>query len=168
METLGELESKIKRIAHMITDNREDQKDLLQEMWLHVFKQRDMLKDKTKAYILRSCYFHARHYISKGKSIDSKRRHGTHVVSLYQENNKGEEGVLSIPGGFPSPKDVAITNIMIKEIKSLLSEAQKYILELLLQGYTSAEIARIKKITRAAVSKNLKKIRKKTLVYLGG
>lgn len=168
MEVLEELESEVKEIAHTITDNKEDQKDLLQEMWLHVFERGDMLRDKTKAYILRSCYFHAKHYISEGKSVDSKRRYGTHIVSLYQENDKGEGEMLPIPGDFPSPVDVAITNIMIEEIESLLSGAQKYIFELLLQGYTSSEIARIKKTTRAAVSKNLKKIRKKTLRYLDG
>lgn len=76
METLEELEPKIKVIARTITYNREDQKDLLQEMWLHMFEERDMLIDKTKAYIFRSCYFHAKHYVSEGKSIDSKWRRG--------------------------------------------------------------------------------------------
>lgn len=168
METLEELEPKIKVIARTITYNREDQKDLLQEMCVHVFEERNMLRDKTKAYILRSCYFHARHYISEGKSIDSKWRDGVRVVSLYQENDKGEEEMLPIPGDFCLPEDVAITNIMIEEINSLLSEAQKYIFELLLQGYTSAEISRIKRTSRAAVSKNLKKIRRKVLTYLTG
>jgi len=168
METLEELEPKMKGIAYTITYNKEDQKDLFQEMCLHMFEERDMLRDKTKAYILRSCYFCAKHYISEGKSIDSKRRDGTRVVRLYQENDKGEEEILPIPGDFSLPEDVAITNIMIEEIKSLLSEAQKYIFELLLQGYTSAEISRIKRTTRAAVSKNLKKIRRKISIYLVG
>ena len=168
METLEELKPKIEGIARTITYNREDQKDLFQEMWLHGFEERNTLRDKTKAYILRSCYFHAKHYINEGKSIDSKRRDGTRVVSLYQENDKGEEEMLSIPGSFPSPWDVAITNIMIEEISNLLSEVQKYIFELLLQGYTSAEISRIKKTSRAAISKNLKNIRRKVSIYLTG
>lgn len=168
VKTLEELEPKIKAIARMITYNKEDQKDLLQEMCLHMFEERGMLRDKTKAYILRSCYFHAKHYVNEGKSIDSKRRDGARLVSLYQENDKGEKETLPIPGDFSSPEDVTITNIMIEEIKSLLSEAQKYIFELLLQGYTPAEISRIKRTTRAAVSKNLKKIRRKISIYLTG
>ncbi len=35
METLEELKPKIEGIARTITYNREDRKDLFQEMWLH-------------------------------------------------------------------------------------------------------------------------------------
>ncbi len=168
MEILEELTPRIEGIARTIAYNREEQKDLFQEMWVHGFEKRNMLRDKTDAYILRSCYFHAKHYINKGKSIDSKRRDGTRVVSLYQKNDKGEEEMLPIPGSLPSPEDAAIANIMREEISSLLSEVQKYILELLIQGYTSAEISRIKKTSRAAISKNLKNIRRKVSIYLAG
>jgi len=168
MELLEKLEPKIRGIASVLTDNREDQKDLIQEMCLHIFERKKSLKDKKEFYILRSCYFRAKHYVNQGKSIDSKWRRGIRVISLYYKDNNGEERMRDIPSDFPSPHNIVITRLMTEEIRGLLSGRQREIFELLFKGYTSAEIAKTLKVTRAAVSKNLKKIREKVRKYLRG
>jgi len=168
MELLEELEPKIKRIASMITNNRENQKDLAQEMRLHIFEKRESLKDKKEAYILRSCYFYAKHYINQGKSIDSKWRKSIRVVSLYYKDENGNKKTLPLCSDLPSPMDVVATNMTIEKIRSSLPKRQKQIFELLLEGYIPAEIAKTLKVTRAAVSKNMKKIREKVSKYLKG
>jgi len=73
-EVVEGLETKLRRIASDIIDNKADQDDLLQEGWLYLWKNREKLEGKTISYVLTGCYFRFIDYLKQGSSIDSKSR----------------------------------------------------------------------------------------------
>lgn len=73
-ETVEKLETKLRKIAGNVTNNKADQDDLLQEGWFYLWKNREKLENKTISYVLRGCYFRFIYYLREGSSIDSKSR----------------------------------------------------------------------------------------------
>ena len=69
-DTVEKLETKLRKIAGNVTDNKADQDDLLQEGWVYLWKNREKLKDKTISYVLAGCYFRFIDYLKQGRSID--------------------------------------------------------------------------------------------------
>jgi len=169
-EMLKNLETKMRGIACKITDNGTDQNDLIQEMRLYLWENREKLKDKTESYLLRACYFQAMHFINQGKSIDSKSRKDFIICSLdYKDNGNGEKGVIpisnliSVTEGFPNE---LIAKDLEQKIRERLSQRLKKTYNLLLRGWTLREIAREENLTYEAIRMRVKKIREIARTYL--
>jgi len=166
-ETVEKLETKLRRIAHNITDNKADQDDLLQEGWLYLWKNREKLENKTISYILTGCYFQFIDYLKQGRSIDSKVRENVTVISLYYVNDEGQALLVSsIPSRVEDAKDALIAKDLEEQIRKRLNAKLKETYDLLLEGYTLGETAKKLDLTHEAVRLRVKKIRKAAKEYL--
>jgi len=170
VEMLKNLDTKMRGIACKITDNEADQDDLMQEMCLYLWENREKLKNKTESYLLRACYFQAMHFINQGKSIDSKSRKDFIICSLgYRDNGNGGRGeilvsnLISVTEGFLNE---LIAKDLEQKIRGCLSQRLKKTYDLLLRGWTLREIASEENLTYEAVRKRVEKIREVAKNYL--
>jgi hypothetical protein len=149
-------------IASKLTPNPELQKDLMQEMFVHLVQVQTAEAGQTLSWYLKSCEFHARNYLKLGRSIDSLKR--AHSGVPYDES-PSDEGEHSGNGSHHSQsmghieiQGEIITNDIVNLIMPRLSDTQQQILFLLLKGCGVRETAREIGITHPAVIKHRKKI----------
>jgi len=169
-EILKNLETKMRGIACKITDNKADQDDLMQEMRLYLWENREELKNKTEFYLLKACYFQAMHFINQGKSIDSKSRKDFIIYSLdYKDNGNGEKEVIPI-SNLTSTTEGFLNKLIAKDleqkIRDCLNRRYKKTYDLLLRGWTLREIASEENLTYEAIRMRVKKIREIAKNYL--
>ena len=163
---LQNLEGRLRAVAWTVTGNKEDQNDLMQEMRIYLWKNKEKLKDKTEAYLFKACYFQARHYLNQGKSIDSKLRQNLTIISLRYNNDKDNTEILPIPTELPNPRDVLMAQDLENRIRQHLSQKLTQTYDLLLKGYSPVEIAERFNLTCEAIRLRIKKIRKIVRSYL--
>lgn len=160
-ETVEKLETKLRKIAGNVTNNKADQDDLLQEGWLYLWKNREKLENKTISYVLRGCYFRFIDYLKQGSSIDSKSRKNVRVISLYWTRDEGEAPLVSIiPSKAENVKNVLIAKDLEERMRKRLNTKLKETYDLLVKGYTLGEIAKRLNVTHEAVRLRVKKIRR--------
>ena len=149
-------------IASKLTADAELQKDLMQEMFVHLVRVETAEAGQTLSWYLKSCEFHARNYMKLGRSIDSPKRARNGVPYDETPSDDGERygngshhvqsvGQIEIQGEI-------ITNDIVNLIIPRLSDKQQQILFLLLKGCGVRETARQIGITHPAVIKHRKKI----------
>jgi len=168
------LDNSFWQIARRISGNAHNQKDLVQEMWVHLLEleKSGELRGKTRSYFMCSCYFCAKHYLDSGKSVDSKRRGDIIIISLYNSiefndsyKNKGIISAIVDTGS--SPEDIAIENILASEIRNNLKTKQLETFDLLLNnGYNISEIAIARGVDESTVRESIKSIRRIATKYL--
>jgi RNA polymerase sigma factor (sigma-70 family) len=149
----------LRGVASKLTSDLELQKDLLQEMFVHLIKVRSELPDRTPSWYIKSCEFHARNYLKHGRSIDSIKR-SRNSVPLGQFYNDADGQVYCFVEAM-DPVDLH-SELYTKDIVDLvmlqLSDMQQQILFLLMKGFRVREIARELHISHPAVIKHRKKI----------
>ena len=166
-EIVDKLETKLRKIASNVTDNKADQDDLLQEGWLYLWKNIEKLENKTISYILTGCYFQFIDYLKQGRSIDSKVRENVTIISLYHVNDEGQAPLVSrIPSKAEDVKEVLIAKDLQEQIRKRLNAKLKETYDLLLEGHTLGEIAKELNLTHEAVRLRVKKIKRTTREYL--
>ena len=149
----------LRAVACKLTSDYELQKDLVQEMFVHLVQVQANLPGRTSSWYIKSCEFHARNYLKLGRSIDSHKRSRNRVVlGTSYENRvpKSEDGVQ-----IADPIDVhgeVITNDVVDHILPHLSDTQQQTLFLLMKGFGVREVARQLGISHPAVIKHRKKI----------
>ncbi len=159
-ETVEKLETKLRKIAGDVTDNKADQDDLLQEGWLYLWENREKLKNKTISYVLTGCYFRFIDYFKQGISIDGKSRENLTVISLYYISDEGQESLVSsIPSDIEDAMHVLIAKDLEEQIRKHLNTKLRETCDLLLEGHTLGEIAKEFNLTHEAVRLRVKKIR---------
>jgi len=165
-----EFSKKLKGIASKITNNKADQDDLLQEMRIYLWEKRKEFKDKTESYILRACYFQAKHCHSRGKSIDSKPRKNVIIMSLEDAKICNCSGrVCSALNGYSvleEARDILVAEEIKESIRGRLNPKLRRTFDLLMEGYSLSEIAQNLNLTYEAVRLRVKKIRKLARAYL--
>lgn len=164
-QVLEKLRPKLTAIASVLTNNRTEQEDLLQEMQIFLWRNREKIKNERLSYVLRGCYFFGKDYLKRGKSIDSKKRDSVTVISMYSIN-KGEEIVLNIPHGSPDPYDILITEDLKRIMGEEMGPRLKKTYELLLEGNTLSEIAEKLGLSYEGVRVRVKKIRRRVKDFL--
>lgn len=160
------IESKIVRqlhgIASKLTADAELQKDLMQEMFVHLVRVQTAEAGQTSSWYMKSCEFHARNYLKQGRSIDSIKRARNGVPYDEAPSDDGEHfsnGACPVPSMTQIEiQGEIITNDIVNLIVPRLSETQQQILFLLLKGCGVRETAREIGITHPAVIKHRKKI----------
>jgi len=161
------LETKLRKIAGNVTDNKADQDDLLQEGWVYLWKNREKLENKTISYVLTGCYFRFIDYLKQGRSVDGKSRENVRVISLYYVSDEGQAPLVSsIPSGVEDVKDAVIAKDLEQQIRKRLNAKLKETFNLLLEGHTLGEIAKELNLTHEAIRLRVKKIRRITRDYL--
>ena len=114
-----------------------DEEDLFQEMAVHLWERwrKGALAGKSDAYIVRGCWFHLLNFLRRLRAREE-------MVSL---ESLGEEawrcGAWMSSRSFPSDEEVetAVLQRMADEVG--LTERERMVAELLLQGYTLREVA---------------------------
>ncbi len=172
---VGELrlaEKKLRFIAAKITSDVELQKDLVQEMLMHLVRTHRIDPDKTPAWYLKSCEFHARNYLRLGRSIDSyKRSNGGNRIS-YSPNGDDDDFFHEVFfHQLDSLQPQTVQNECAqKDLSEMivlrLTEAQRRVLALLMHGMGVREVARKLGISHPAVIKHRKKIAQVARQYL--
>jgi len=149
-------------IAGKLTADPDLQKNLMQEMFVHLVRIQTAEAGQPLSWYLKSCEFHARNRLKVGPGIDLVKRNG---------NGGPHEDVPAINGeprgnrvGY-SPAAVTIeiqgeriTNDIVNRIVPRLSDMQQQILFLLMRGCGVRETGREVGITHPAVIKHRRKI----------
>jgi len=151
----------LRGIAAKLTANVELQKDLMQEMYLHLTHAETVEAGQTLSWYLKGCEFHARNYLKRGRSIDSlKRAHN--AVALDEtpsdEDRHGSNSTQAQPLGPIQIQGEMISADIVNQIVPRLTDMQQRVLFLLLKGYGVREAAREIGVTHPAVIKHRKKI----------
>lgn len=158
------IEKGLRDVALRITSDMEMQKDLVQEMLLHLLQVQREQPGQTFRWYVKSCEFHARNYLRLGKSVDSYKRAGGRISFSQTEAGDGEgfchEQFFYRVDTMESTDDSK--DFLRDEIFSLiaprLSERQRQIMQMLIQGCGVREVGRQLGITHPAVIKHRRKI----------
>src|SRR5262245_13209161 len=77
----------LRKIVCSITGNASYQEDLYQEALIHLWKMEGNKPGRTQSWYIQSCWFHLRHCMAAGRSVDSpKRCRVEHRVSADEAN----------------------------------------------------------------------------------
>jgi RNA polymerase sigma factor (sigma-70 family) len=150
----------LRGIAAKLSRDWETQRDLLQEMFVHLIKVQTETPGQTRSWYIKSCEFHARNHLKLGRSIDSPKRARNRVLvgeTSGSDDNRQEAGTVETND--PSDRRGEIfSHDLVERITPHLSNKQLVVLELLMKGYGIREIGRKLGITHPAVIKHRKKI----------
>ena len=149
----------LRGVAARLTRDPEMQKDLLQEMFIHLIRVQTELPNHTLSWYIKSCEFHARNYLKLGRSIDSIKR-ARNCIPLGQLDEDPHRDIYT-PLETMDPVDLhseLLTQDLVDLIMLNLTDMQQQIFSLLMKGFRVREIARELCITHPAVIKHRKKI----------
>lgn len=148
----------LQEIAGKLTADPDLQKDLMQEMFVHLVRIQTAGVDQTLSWCLKSCEFHARNYLKPGSSIDSPPPAMNGVPG--SDDKHRVNGTLTF-SPLISPVEIQgelITNDIVNLMLPLLSDRQQQVLFLLMKGCGVRQAARELGVTHPAVIKHRKKI----------
>jgi RNA polymerase sigma factor (sigma-70 family) len=149
----------LRGVAAKLTSDLDLQKDLLQEMFIHLIRVEVELPGHTPSWYIKSCEFHARNYLKHGRSVDSPKR-ARNLISLGQTYEDTDGQVFCVIDAV-DPLDAlgeVMTNDIIELVVPQLTETQREILYLLMKGLGVREIGRELGVTHPAVIKHRRKI----------
>jgi len=158
----------IKRIAYKLNGHFAafNHDDLYQEALMHLWLEfkKGTLADKTDSYILQGCYFHLKNYI---------RTHCDKAPCVNLDSCKREDGedfdlgeILSREE-YPGTREEVYCRMLIEQIRNNgLTDREKDIFLLSLEGMTTREIGARLGISHVMVVKLKKSIQKKCLEHM--
>src|SRR2546427_3960448 len=130
-------------------------------MFLHLIRVETELPGRTASWYITSCHFHARHYLERGRSVDSIKR-GSNLVPLRADHDDGD-------GGFDCRLDAAdpvdvhgelVMRDIVNQLSVRLTDRQQRILLLLLRGFSVREIGRELSLGLPTILQHRKTIRR--------
>jgi DNA-directed RNA polymerase specialized sigma24 family protein len=146
-------------IASRLTGDFDLQKDLMQEMFIHLVQVEADQPGQTVSWYLQGCHFRARAYLDRGRSINSIKR-GNDLVSL-DEGDDDSDGSPFVCLDVSDPNDLQ-SELIARDIVDLLvpqlTDVQQQILFLLMDGFGICEIARELRVSHPAIIKHRKRI----------
>jgi len=148
----------LRGIAARLTGDLDLQKDLMQEMFIHLVQVEADRPGQTLSWYLQGCHFRARDYLDRGRSINSIKR-GNNLVPLDQRDDDNDS--LGVCPDAPDPIDLhseLITRDIIDLLVPQLTDVQQQILFLLMHGFGVCEIARELHVSHPMVIKHRKSI----------
>jgi DNA-binding CsgD family transcriptional regulator len=149
---------KLRGVAAKLTGDLELQKDLMQEMFMHLVRVEADQPGQTPSWYLQGCQFHARGYLARGRSVDSIKRQKD-LVSLDQGDDNDSTICVSLDS--PDPIDLhgeVITRDIVDLLVPQLTDLQQQILSLLMHGFGMREMARELRVSHPTVIKHRKRI----------
>jgi len=145
-------------IAARLTGDLDLQKDLMQEMFIHLVQVETDRPGQTLSWYLQGCHFRARDYLDRGRSINSIKR-SNNLVPLDQRDD--DDDSLGVCPDAPDPVDL-YSELIARDIVDLLilrlTAVQQQILFLLMYGFGVYEIARELRVSYPAVINHRKRI----------
>jgi RNA polymerase sigma factor (sigma-70 family) len=157
----------LKRITRRLNGHHSffDDEDLYQEALGHLWNAhtRGVLTDKTDSYILQGCYFHLKNYLRKTQD-------GVPIISLnttFSEDGMALEELLAAEGD--DALDYLESKLQVETLGDrYLTEREKQVLELFLEGMSTREIGRRVGVSHVMVLKIRNKIKEKYLKLYDG
>src|SRR6266404_123148 len=144
------------RMTGSITPNFAFRQDLLQEAWIHLWLTETRRPGQTKSWYLQSAKFHLLHYLTSGRSVDSRKR--WRGVSHFESDCEQSEEFPELV----DPGDSVLSQVGARDIISLLSPhlcpCENAVLDGLADGLRLREIARKLKISHTMVVRHRSKI----------
>ena len=151
----GTIKKRLVGVINGLTRDRSLREDLMQEAMIHFWKVEREHPGQTLSWYLQSCYFHLRHCLWSGRSIDSSRRRGLQVELPKDEDlcdclewSPVEESVVA---------EVEVRE-SIRLLRHSLSPRERAILLCLTNGLRPREIARHLLLSHPTVNKDRRKI----------
>lgn len=149
--------SKLRRVSTQLTGDADLQKDLLQEMLLHLVRVKVELPGHTSSWYVMSCRFRARNYLRQGRSVDSFKRQNN-LVSLSQCDDDSDFRPDWVAVDSVDLRSELITRDIVDQLVPRLTDTQQRIFFLLLHGFGVCEIALELRVSHPAVVRHRKKI----------
>ena len=146
---------KLRGVAVKLTNDAELQKDLLQEMAIHLHNVLTKLPGRTQSWYIKSCEFHARNYLKLGRSVDSRKRRYNLIPFDLLTKASAEIGMFAEDS---DSRPGLIAQDLMEHIIPKLSERQKKVLSLLMDGCGVREAGRKLGISHPAVIKHRNRI----------
>jgi DNA-binding NarL/FixJ family response regulator len=149
----------LRGVACKLTSDVELQKDLMQEMSVHLVRVEAELPGRTPSWYVKSCEFRARNYLKHGRSVDSHKR-ASRLIPLGQTYEDSDGQVFCFFDAV-DPIDVQgemMTKDIIDLVMPQLSDRQREIFRLLMKGLGVRQVARELRMTHPAVIKHRRKI----------
>ncbi|HXI84521.1 MAG TPA: hypothetical protein VNL17_10585 [Verrucomicrobiae bacterium] len=146
-------------IAARLTSDLDLQKDLIQEMFIHLVQAEAERPGQTLSWYLQGCHFRARGYLDRGRSINSIKR-SNNLVPLDQGDDDGDGG-LGAWLETPDPIDLRselITRDIVDLLVPRLTAMQQQILFLLMHDFGVCEVARELRVSHPAIVRHRKEI----------
>jgi DNA-directed RNA polymerase specialized sigma24 family protein len=144
-------------IATRLTGDPELQKELMQEMFVHLVRVQTAEPGQTLSWYLKSCEFHARRRLRLGGGIDSPGRNGDETAHGTNDHRGSGAHTPATVDQIVIQGEVITTNTLDLVLPHL-SDMQQRILFLLMKGCGVREAGRELGITHPAVIKHRKKI----------
>jgi DNA-directed RNA polymerase specialized sigma24 family protein len=159
----NQIVKQLQGIALRLTGDPDQQRDLMQEMFVHLIRIQTAEPGQALSWYLKSCEFRARNYLKPGPGVDAPRRAGNGLlgdeVSAGGGMSPGNGTRFSAePVGPIEIQGELITSDVLNLILPLLSDMRQRVLFLLMRGCGVREAARELGITHPAVIKHRKKI----------
>ena len=140
-----------------LTRDRSLREDLMQEAMIHFWKAECARPGQTLSWYLQGCYFHLRHCLRSGRSIDSSRRR-----SLQVELPKDEDLCDCDCLEWALIEQSVVAEVEVREsirlLRQHLSPRERAILLCLAAGLRPREIARHLLLSHPTVNKDRRKI----------
>ena len=144
-------------IATRLTGDPELQKDLMQEMFVHLVRVQTAEPGQALTWYLKSCEFHARRRLGLGGGSESTGRNGDEILpAAGSHRGNGARGPATVDQIVIQGE--VITSNTLDLILPHLSDMQQRVLFLLMKGCGVREAARELGVTHPAVIKHRKKI----------
>jgi len=164
-EVVKRITSKLKGIAHKLNGHFSffNEEDLYQEALIHLFQDyhRGKLNGKTDSYILQGCYFYLKNYIRKAQD----KFNSVSLNALMDEEGNDLEEILCLENPESCFADLE-DKILIEQIQNNgLTQREKEIFYLSLEGLTIREIGKKLGISHVMVLK-IKKLLRRKLEFL--
>lgn len=146
----------LERMVACLTSQRLWQEDLVQEAVIHLWQEEQRHPHQSQAWYLRSCWFHVRNRMRKGRSVDSPRRRNGHVVSLDDLDESSDALRDATTNGS------VLESVVLRDLLSALSEGltslEREILACVLNGLSTRETARRLHLSHTCVATKRRQI----------
>ena len=134
---------KLRAIARSLTDDRDEQDELYQEMRVHLWETERDHPGQTESWYVQGCRHRAIDYLRRGRSLDSKLRADVCRVDL---SGALSDEALEAELGFESGD--CETELLLYDLMRRLTNRQQEILSYLREGFSEGEIGRFLAISR--------------------
>jgi RNA polymerase sigma factor (sigma-70 family) len=154
----GEVTRKLEWVARKLSGDPELRKDLMQEMLAHFVRVQADKPGHRLPWYVKSCEYHARNYLRRGRSIDSLKRASQGVPLADSEADLCADCYHSATAVDPFDLEgQLVTNDLLHLLLPHLSGRQRQILFMLIQGFGVREVGRQLGISHPAVIKHRRK-----------
>ena len=132
-----------------------DDQDLFQEALLHLWVdyEQGSVADKTDSYLLQGCYFHLKNYIRKMQDNAPL----LSLSSIIDEDGAHLEEILLTSD--PAPLEYAEGRLQMEALENGMTEREKRVLALCIEGLTTREIGKQLGISHVSVVKIRNKLK---------